>query len=105
MMVALVIVGTPNIERVRAFEAEHNPILIVHPYGVPPSQVAAERVQSGAGRHFQIFKPRYRVDLIEFATHVRPELTRNPTSRLAVDAIPDVPRGVIRQPPDHSLAL
>lgn len=99
------IVGAPHVERVSAFEAEHDSILVVHTYGAQPSHVTTERVQPVAGRNFQILEARYGVDLIEFATHVRPELTRNPPSRLAVDAVPDVPRGVIRQRPNHSLAL
>lgn len=99
------IVGAPHVERVSAFEAEHNSILIVHTHSVPPSHGTAERVQPVAGWNFQILEARYGVDLIEFATHVRPELTRNPPSRLAVDAVPDVPRSVICQRPDHSLAL
>jgi hypothetical protein len=100
-----VIVGAPHVERVSAFETEHDSILVVHTYGVQPSHVTTERVQPVAGRNLQILEARYGVDLIEFATHVRPELTRNPPSRLAVDAVPDVPRGVIRQRPNHSLAL
>ena len=99
------IVGAPHIERISAFEAEHDSVLVVHTYGVPPSHVATERVQPVAGRNFQILEARYGVDLIEFATHVRPELTRNPPSRPAVDAVPNVPGGVIRQRPDHCLAL
>ena len=71
----------------------------------PASHVTTERVQPVAGRSFQILEARYGVDLIEFAAHVLPELARDPPSRLAVDAVPDVPRGVIRQRPDHSLAL
>jgi hypothetical protein len=100
-----VIVGAPHVERVSAFEAEHNSILIVHAYGVQPSQVTAERVQPVTGRHVQILKSRDGVDLIEFPAHVRPELTGNPPSRLAVDAVPDIPSGVICQRPDHRLAL
>lgn len=99
------IVGAPHVERVSAFEAEHDSIPIVHTHGVQPSPVTAERVQPVAGRNFQILEAGYGVDLIEFAAHVRPELTRNPPSRLAGDAVPDVPRGGIRQRPDHSLAL
>jgi len=32
-----VIIGSPHVECVCPFEAEHNPILIVYPYGVQPS--------------------------------------------------------------------
>ena len=99
------IIGAPHVEGVSAFEAEHDLILIVHTQGVQPSHVPDERVQPVAGRNFQILEARYGVDLIEFATHVRPELTRNPPSRLAVDAVPDIPSGVIRQRPNHRLAL
>jgi hypothetical protein len=100
-----VIVGTPHVEGVSAFEAEHDSILVVHTYGVQPSHVTTERVQPVAGRDFQILEARDGVDLIEFTTHVLPELTRDPPSRLALDAVPDVPCGVIRQRPNHSLAL
>ena len=89
--------GASHVERVRAFEAEHDPTLIVHAHGVQPSQITGERVQLVTGWHFQILEPRDGVDLIESATHTRPELARNPPSRLAVDAVPDVPRDVIRQ--------
>ena len=99
------VVGALHVECVSAFEAKHDPILVVDPHRVEPSQISAEGVQSVTGRHLQIVKPSHRVDLIEFATHVCPEIARNPSSRLAVDAVPDVPRGVIRQRPDHSLAL
>jgi hypothetical protein len=100
-----VIIGASHVECVRAFEAEHDPILIVHAHGVRPSQVSGERVQLVSGWHFQIFEPRDGIDLIEPATHIRPELARNPPSRLAVDAVPDVPRDVIRQRPDDRVAL
>jgi hypothetical protein len=100
-----VIVGAPHVKRVCAFEAKHDPILVVDSHGVEPSQISAERVQSVPGRHFQIVKLRHRVDLIEFATHVWPELARNPPSRLAVDAVPDVPGRPIGELPDHRIAL
>ena len=99
------VVGALYVERVSAFEAKHDPILVVDSHRVEPSQIGAERVQSVPGRQFQIVKPRHRVDLIEFATHVGPELTRNPPSRLAVDAVPDVPGRVIGERPDHRIAL
>ena len=99
------IVGASHIERVSAFKAEHDSILVVHTDGVEPSPVTAERVQPVAGRNFQILEARYGVDLIEFATHVLPEITRDPPSRLAVDAVPDVSCRVICQRPNHRLAL
>ena len=99
------IVSAPHVERVGAFEAEHDSILIVDADGVKLSQVPAKRVQSVARRHFQVLKPRDGVDLIQLATHIRPEFTRNPSGRLAIDAIPDVPRGVIRKRSDHCVAL
>jgi hypothetical protein len=99
------IVGAPHVERVSAFETEHDSVLIVHTHGVQPSQVTAERLQMVAGRNSQILEACDGVDLIELATHVRPALTRNPPSRLTVDAVPDVARRVIRQRPDHGLAL
>jgi hypothetical protein len=100
-----VIVGALHVERISAFEAKHDPILIVDSHRVEPSQISAEAVQSVTGRHLQIVKPSHRVDLIEFATHVCPELARNPSSRLAVDAVPDVPRCFIGERPDHRIAL
>jgi hypothetical protein len=100
-----VIVGAPHVERVSAFKAEHDSILVVHADGVEPSHVTTERVQPVAGRNFQIVEARYGVNLIEFATHVLPELTRDPPSRLGVDAVPDVPCGVICQRSNHRLAL
>ena len=57
------IVGAPYVKRVCAFEAKYDPILIVHAYGVQPSQVIAERVQLVAGRHSQILEARDGVDL------------------------------------------
>ena len=99
------VVGALHVECVSAFEAKHDPILIVDSHGVEPSQTGAERVQSVPGRHFQIVKLRHRVDVIEFATHVCPELARNPPSRLAVDAVPDVPARYIGERPDHRIAL
>jgi hypothetical protein len=92
------IIGAPDVERVGAFEAEHDPILIVHAHSVEPSPVTAERVQPVAGRDSHIIEPRYRVELIQFAAHDRPEIARNAP-------VPDVPRGVIRQRPDHRRAL
>ena len=99
------VVGASHVERISAFEAKHDPILIVDSHRVEPSQISAGGVQPVTGRHLHIVKPGHRVDLIEFATHVCPQLARNPSSRRAVDAVPDVTRGVIRQRPDHSLAL
>ena len=99
------VVGALHVERVSVFEAKHDPILVVDAQRVEPSQISAEGVQSVTGRHLQIVKPSHRVDLIEFATHVCPELARNPSSRLAVDAVPDVPGRFIRERPDHRIAL
>jgi hypothetical protein len=100
-----VVVGALHVECVSAFEAKHDPILVVDPHRVEPSHISAEGVQSVTGRHLQIVKPSHRVDLIEFATHVCPELARNPSSRLAVDAVPDVLGRFIRERPDHRIAL
>ena len=99
------VVGALHVEHVSVFEAKHDPILVVDAHRVEPSQISAEGVQSVTGRHLQIVKPSHRVDLIEFATHVCPELARNPSSRLAVDAVPDVPGRFIRERPDHRIAL
>jgi hypothetical protein len=49
---ASVVISAPYIERVTAFETEHDSILIVHAHGVPPSHVTLERVQPVSGRHF-----------------------------------------------------
>ena len=68
-------------------------------------KLSAEGVQSVTGRHVQIVKPGHRVDLIEFATHICPELARNSSSRFAVDAVPDVPGRYIGERPDHRIAL
>jgi hypothetical protein len=100
-----VIVGAPHVERVSAFEAEHDSILIVHAHRVESSQIPAERVQLVPGRYFQILELRHCVDLIEFATHVWPELAWDPPRRLAVDAVPDVPGRHIGERPDHKVAL
>ena len=99
------IVGALDIERVCACEPEHDPILVVHANGVQSSLVTAERVQPVARRHPQILELRDGVDLIEFAPHDRPELTRNPAGRFAVDAVPDVPRRVSCERPDHWMTL
>lgn len=61
-------ISAPYVERVTAFETEHDSILIVHAHGVQPSHVTAERVQPVSGRHFWIIQRRDGVDLIEFAT-------------------------------------
>ena len=98
------VVGAQHVERISAFEAKHDPILVVDSHRVEPSQISAERVQSVPGRHFQIVKPRHRVDLIEFATHVWPAFARNPPRRLTVDAVPDVPGRFIGERPDHKIA-
>jgi len=78
MALPSVVVGAQHVKRISAFEAKHDPILIVDSHCVEPSQISAERMQSVPGRHFQIVKPRHRVDLIESPTHVWPELARNP---------------------------
>ena len=99
------IVGAPHVQRVRTVEPEHDPILVVHAQGMEPSKVTAQRVQPIPGRHFQVIKPRYDIYLIQFTARDRPELPRDASRRLAVNAVPDVPRGVIRQRPNHSIAL
>jgi hypothetical protein len=63
-----VIISAPYVERVTAFEAEHDSILIVHAHGVQPAHLTAERGQPVSGRRFQIIQRRYGIDLIEFAT-------------------------------------
>lgn len=99
------VVGAPHVERIAALKAKYDPILIVGPHCVEPSQIGSERVQSVPGWHFQVVKPRHGVDLIELATHVWPELARNPSGRLTVDAVPNVPGRLIGERPDHRIAL
>ena len=99
------VVGALHVERISAFEAKHDPILIVDSHCVEPSQISAERMQSVPGRHFQIVKPRDPVDLIESATHVWPEFASNPPRRLTIDAVPDVPGRYIGERPEHRIAL
>ena len=99
------VIGALYVERVSAFEPEHDPTLIVHPHGLETSKIAAERVQPIAGRYLQVIEPRYGIKLIQFAADDRPELLRDAPCRLAVDAVPDVPRGVICQRSDHTIAL
>ena len=94
-----------HVERISAFEAKHDPTLIVDSHRVEPSQISAKGVQSVTGRHLQIVKPSHRVDLIEFATHVWPEFARNAPRRLTVDAVPDGPGRFIGERPDHRIAL
>ena len=94
-------VGAQHVERIAACEAKYDPILIVHSHRVRPSQISAERVQTVSGRYFQVVNARYGVKLIEFATYDRPQLTRHAPSRFAVDAVPDVPRRLVRERPDH----
>jgi len=100
-----VIVGAPDLERVRAFETEHDSTLVVHANSVQPSKIPAERVQPVPGRHSQMVELRDCVELIQFAAHDRPEIPRNASCRLTVTAIPDVRRGVVSQRPDHTIAL
>jgi hypothetical protein len=100
-----VIVGTPHVERICALEAEHDAILVVDTYPVNAAEVARERVQTIPGRYFRVIEPSHRIDLIQFPAHDWPQLARNAPSRLAVDAVPDVARGVIRQRPNHCIAL
>ena len=71
-----VVVRALHVERVSACETEHNPILIVHPHRVPSSEVISEGVQPVSGRHLQIVKLGHGINLIEFAAHDRPQLTR-----------------------------
>jgi hypothetical protein len=100
-----VVIGAPHVERIAAFEAKHDAILVVDSDRVEPSQISPEGVQSAPGRHFQIVKPRHGVDLIESATDVWPEIAGNPPGGLAVHAVPDVPRRFICERPDHRIAL
>jgi hypothetical protein len=102
---SLVVVGALHVERVRAFKAKYDSILIVDSYRVEPSQISAEGVQSVPGPHLQIVKPRHRVYLIELATDGRPELTWDPSSRFAVEAVPDIQGRFIGERPDHRIAL
>ena len=89
------VVGALHVECIAAFEAKYDPILIVDPHGVEPSQVGAERVQSVPGRHFQVVEPRHRVDLIQLAADDRPQILRDPAGGFRVDAVPDVPGRVV----------
>lgn len=45
------IIGALHVERVTAFEPEHDPILVVHVHGMETSTIAAERVQPISGRY------------------------------------------------------
>jgi hypothetical protein len=100
-----VVIGALHVDRVWAFEAEHDPILIVHAQRVEPSQITAERVQPVPGWHSQILEARDSVELIKLATHDWPELARKPTGRFAFGAVPDVPRRLICERPDHRITL
>jgi len=97
------IVGASHVERVCAFEPERDPVLVVDAHGVETSKAAAERVQPIPWWHLQIIEPRHRIDLIQFPTDDGPQLARNPPSRLAVEAVPDVARRVIPERPDHKI--
>ena len=99
------IVSAPHLERVRAFEPEHDPVLIVDAHGVIATKVTGKRVQPIPGRDFQVIDPRHGVDLIQFATDNGPELAGGASSCLRVDAVPNVARRVIGQRPDHRVAL
>ncbi len=99
------IVGAPNVERVRPLESEDDPILVVHADRVPASEVTAEHVQPITRRHLQVVQPLYRVDLVELPAHDGPQISRDAPGGFGVDAVPDVPCRVIGQRPDHQLAL
>ena len=99
------IVGAAHVQRVCTVEPEDDPILVVHAKGMGSSKITAQRVQPIPGRHFQVIKPRYSIYLIQFTTHDLPELPGDTSRSLAVDAVPDVPSAVIRQRPNHRIAL
>lgn len=100
-----VVIGAAHVERVGAFEPEHDSILVVDAHGVLACQVAGERVQSVSGRHPQVIDPRHRVDLIQRAADERPQILGDTTGGFRVDAVPDVPCRVVGQRPNHRVAL
>jgi hypothetical protein len=100
-----VVVGASNVKRVCAFEPKDDSELVVHAHRVEAAKTTRERVQPIPGRHIQVIEPRHRVDLIQFPTHDRPQLAWDTPSRFAVDAVPDITRRIIRQRPDHTVAL
>ena len=61
-------------------------------YRVESSKGTPKSVQPISRGHLQIIEPDHRVDLIELATHDRPQFARDTPSCLTVDAVPDVAR-------------
>lgn len=99
------IVGATHIERICSFETKHDAVLIVDAHGVKTSTVTGERVQPIPGRHLQVLEPGNRVELIELPAHDRPQLAGDAPGRFAVDTVPDIPRGVVGERPNHRIAL
>jgi len=91
---ASVIVGAVNVERVLAFEAKHDAVLIVHANCVVSRKVECERVQPIPGRYPQVVDRRHRVNLVELAPNGGPQLLGDPPGGFAVDTVPDTLGGV-----------
>jgi len=95
------IVSAPHVERVPTFEPEQDTVLIVHAHRVVATKVTSKRVQPIPGGHFQVIEPRHGVDLIQLATDDWPDVAGDATSRLTVDAVPNIAGCLIGQRPDH----
>jgi hypothetical protein len=100
-----VIIRAAHVEGIRAFEPKHDPILIVDAHCMETSEVTGERVPSISGRDLQVVEPGYHVDLIQLPPDDGPQLARDAPSRLAIDTVPDITRGVVSQRPDHGIAF
>ena len=100
-----VVVSAAHVECVRAVESEDDSILIVHANRVPASSIARERVQTIPRWHFEVFEPGHGVDLVQPPPNDWPQLTWDASGGLRVDAVPDVPRRVVGQCANHTIAL
>lgn len=84
-----------------ALESKDNTVLVVHANGVMPGAAALDHVEAIAGWYSEMFECRHRVELIQLASDDRPQRLRNPTSSLAIHAVPNIPSRVVPERPNH----
>jgi hypothetical protein len=97
-----VVVLAPDVEGIVSLPSKGDPVLIVHPDGVAPNLIPLEGMQVIAGGNLQVVDRRHQIELLQLALGRLPRGVRDASRCLAIDAPEQLPRGLVREGPDHT---
>src|SRR5262249_17926994 len=98
---SLVIVFDADFVGMTLLPSERDAILIVDPNAVSARLVALQRLQTVAGRNYQILEPYGDVECLQFSLRDSPQFTRHSASGARVPFAEQVGRRLVRKRLDH----